>query len=147
EALCLARLEAELGIDALRDLRRAGTALSLDQAVGAAYAVGEVILGPERIVAIWESAGAPLPPPCPTELVSDRDGQESAALLPVGFALTRREREILALLAQRLSNPEIAERLYISAKTTEHHVGNILGKLGAANRREAAAIAVRHALI
>jgi DNA-binding NarL/FixJ family response regulator len=37
--------------------------------------------------------------------------------------------------------------LLVSAKTTEHHVTNILGKLGAANRREAAAIAVRHALV
>jgi DNA-binding CsgD family transcriptional regulator len=65
----------------------------------------------------------------------------------IAFDLTRREREILGLLAQRLTNPEIAERLFISAKTAENHVTNILGKLGAANRREAAAIAVRHALV
>jgi DNA-binding NarL/FixJ family response regulator len=62
-------------------------------------------------------------------------------------ALTRREREVLTLLCQRLTDPEIAERLFISPKTAGHHVSNILGKLGAANRREAVAIATRHALV
>jgi predicted ATPase/DNA-binding CsgD family transcriptional regulator len=62
-------------------------------------------------------------------------------------ALTRREREVLALLCQRLTDPEIAERLFISPKTAGHHVSNILGKLGAANRREAAALATRQALV
>jgi predicted ATPase/DNA-binding CsgD family transcriptional regulator len=65
----------------------------------------------------------------------------------LGFGLTRREHEILGLLTQRLTDAEIAERLFISTKTAGHHVSNILGKLGAANRREAAAIAARHALV
>ena len=61
--------------------------------------------------------------------------------------LTAREREILALVAEGRSNGEIGKQLFISAKTVSVHVSNILGKLGAAGRTEAAAIARRRGLI
>lgn len=57
-------------------------------------------------------------------------------------SLTQREQDVLALLAHGLTNREIAERLVISAKTVEHHVSQILGKLGLRSRAEAAAYAV-----
>ena len=50
---------------------------------------------------------------------------------------------MLDLLGHGLSNPEISDRLYISRKTVEHHVGNILAKLGLRSRAEAAAYAAR----
>ena len=57
--------------------------------------------------------------------------------------LTAREREVLRLLAAGRSNREIAAELFIATKTASVHVSNILGKLGAASRTEAAAIAHR----
>ena len=53
---------------------------------------------------------------------------------------------MLALLGQGLTNADIARRLYITAKTAEHHVGRILTKLGVRTRTEAAAIAAAEAV-
>jgi DNA-binding NarL/FixJ family response regulator len=60
--------------------------------------------------------------------------------------LTTREREVLTLLGEGHTNPEIARRLYITAKTAEHHVGRILTKLGVHTRTEAAALAAAAAV-
>jgi DNA-binding CsgD family transcriptional regulator len=83
-----------------------------------------------------------------------RDADAAAALLRTRGAsgrgapriegdLTAREREVLDLLGEGLSNQAIADRLFISPKTAEHHVGRILGKLGLRSRAEAAAYVVR----
>ena len=57
--------------------------------------------------------------------------------------LSSREREVLRLVAAGQTNPQIAAVLYISRKTAEHHVSNILTKLGVATRTEAAALHIR----
>jgi NarL family two-component system response regulator LiaR len=64
-----------------------------------------------------------------------------------GHDLSPREREVLALVVEGLSNDEIADRLMISANTVRKHVSACIAKLGAANRAQAAAEAVRHELV
>ena len=62
-------------------------------------------------------------------------------------ALTRREREVVALLAEGLSNAEVAARLFISPKTAAVHVSNVLAKLEMSSRTEVAAWAIRDGLV
>jgi DNA-binding CsgD family transcriptional regulator/tetratricopeptide (TPR) repeat protein len=81
----------------------------------------------------------------------DLDRERQAAERPpkpdAAFGLTARELEVLDLLVAGLTNREIGDRLFISENTAGVHVSNILGKLGAARRMEAAAIAHRHGLL
>jgi len=73
-----------------------------------------------------------------SSLATGRDGQE---------ILTAREREILQLLADGMSNAEVATQLFISQETVKSHVRHILAKLEAETRTQAVAIALREAMI
>ena len=94
-------------------------------------------LSPEQAIAeALAATSAPAAPPTARERVADvRAG-----------TLTRREREVLALLARGLSNQQIADDLVITQSTAAFHVHNILGKLDLASRARAAACAVAHGL-
>jgi len=106
--------------------------ISTDQLAAAlqAAAVGLVVLHSAEIPAAFPS-GAPASQP----------------LAELPEPLTRREREVLQMLAAGLANKEIAARLNISDHTAKFHVASILGKLGAASRTEAVALGIRRGLV
>ena len=97
--------------------------------------------------AIFERLGAPLDLMA-NEAIAQRFDTKRRSSTPRGRTngLTRRERQVIALIAQGLSNRDIAEKLVISEKTAEVHVSNILGKLHFTSRAQAAAYAVEQGL-
>jgi non-specific serine/threonine protein kinase len=115
------------------------------QAVAVAREIATSVIGHARVEAVWFTSGAPdagVPPP-----IAFASGTLSAPWEAAFQELTYRERDVLALLCERLTDAEIGDRLFLSKRTVEHHVSSILGKLGVANRRQAAAFAARHRLI
>ncbi len=118
-----ASARAGLGEDAFATAYAAGQALPLEQAIAEAFAVQDEI-----------DAAA-------------RAAEASSFDEPVAaVGLTSRELEILRLLTRRATDREIADQLSISPRTVMHHVSNLLAKLGAANRRAAAAWAAEHGI-
>jgi DNA-binding CsgD family transcriptional regulator len=144
---CLARLHDAFNATELARHRRAGTGLTAEQAVALAREAATPVLGAAHVDEIWQASQAPDPGPVPRLQPTDVHQAPSSADSDGGEFLTDREQEVLALLCQRMTDPEIAAYLYISPRTVNRHVANILAKLDAANRREAAAIAVRTGLI
>lgn len=92
--------------------------------------------------ATFEQLGAVADADAAAHLIRTLGGAARTGPKDIGV-LTKREREVLRLVAEGLSNPEIAARLYLSRKTVSHHVSNILSKLGLRNRAEAAVYAGR----
>jgi DNA-binding NarL/FixJ family response regulator len=93
---------------------------------------------------VFDGAGATALADQAAALVRDLGGPARTGPKAIGL-LTKREREVLALLGEGISNAEIAARLFISTKTAEHHVSNVLAKLHLRSRAEAAAFAQRYA--
>jgi LuxR family maltose regulon positive regulatory protein len=96
-----------------------------------------------QVLAAFASSAAEVAAPIPTR--KSKDAAEGTSV-PVEV-LTNREIDVLILLAERLSDKEIAERLVLSLGTVRKHTMHIYNKLGVNNRRSAAAAARRLGLI
>jgi len=125
---------AAAGSDLLRQGARAvlPAGVSPTELIAALHAVtsGLIVLHPTTIGAIPHAA-----------VNTSRAAEEFTE------ALTKREREVLQMLAAGLGNKEIAAKLNISDHTAKFHVGSILGKLSAASRAEAVAMGIRRGLV
>lgn len=108
-------------------LLKNATANELANAVRSAF-VGQPALSPEATQALIRMS-------------------RGSSQTPDSKNLTTREREVLGLLVQGLSNAEIAERLVISPSTAKFHVSSLFSKLSVTSRTEAVALAIKHRLV
>jgi non-specific serine/threonine protein kinase len=109
----------------------------------------QVVLGAAGFAAAWAAGARLLLDQAVAEALGDEVASAPAAPVPTPrdpAGLTRRETEVLRLLARGATDAAIAAELSISRKTVGVHVANILGKTGCANRTAAAALAVRQGL-
>jgi DNA-binding CsgD family transcriptional regulator len=128
-----ARARAKLGEQAFAAAWAEGRAMSMDQAI--AHALESVAEPAEGFTSATSSDPTPRPEP--------RASQAEPALQQ----LTRRELEVLRLVAEGLTTPQVAERLVLSVRTVENHLRSIYGKLNVSTRAAATRIAVEHGLL
>ena len=161
-----ARMPRLDGVEATRRIRQAGdlprvlmlTTFDLDEYAFAALKAGASgfllkDVPPEELLFAIRSvhSGDSVVAPSTTRRLID----QFAALLPDGDQgipaevadLTEREREVLTLVAQGLSNAEIAQRLFVSEATVKTHVGRVLAKLSLRDRVQAVVYAYEHGLV
>jgi two-component system, NarL family, response regulator LiaR len=100
-------------------------------------------------IAAAAAGGAPMSPEVAPALLAPLRARaaDAAAAATIERQLSERELDVLKLLAEGKGNIEIAEMLLISPKTVQHHVSNILEKLGAENRIQAAVYAARSGIV
>ncbi|MCB0193906.1 MAG: response regulator transcription factor [Anaerolineae bacterium] len=122
---------------------------ALVQQATQAGAIGYLLKGVpiDDIAVAIRTAAQGRPALCPEAAQALIQAANSAGGPTLGQDLTDRQHEVLALMVEGLSNNDIAKRLILSPSTIRHHVSEVLSKLHAANRAEAAALAVRHNLV
>jgi DNA-binding NarL/FixJ family response regulator len=124
---------AELGEERWQTAVEEGRAMSVDEAV--AYALEPVS---KQVEALPVEA---TPQPTAEAMSSSPDAE------PYLQQLSKREVEVLRLVAQGLTAPEVAERLYLSVRTVENHLRSIYGKLNVSTRAAATRFAIEHGLL
>jgi DNA-binding NarL/FixJ family response regulator len=147
ESIVASELAADVGIVMLGDgISPVASAEALRAGIRAALP-GDI--SPEQLVAALEAAanGLVVLHPSQAEQALPASTAPARALDELSESLTRREVEVLQMLAAGLSNKEIAGRLNISDHTVKFHVASILGKLGAASRTEAVSLGIRRGLV
>jgi DNA-binding NarL/FixJ family response regulator len=118
-------IQESLEAGAMGFLLKNASITTLANAIRSVHA-GQPALAPEVVKALIRIQTSPLKP---------------------GADLSQREQEVLALMVEGLSNEEIGERLVISPATARHHVSACIQKLGASNRAQASAMAIKHGLV
>jgi DNA-binding NarL/FixJ family response regulator len=147
ESITRSNLAAEIAVVVLVDhAPPRGTAEGLRAGI---RAVLPRDISPDQLIAALQAAarGLLVIHPAETNAILRSPEIASNPLAELTEPLTRREREVLQMLAGGFGNKEIAARLAISEHTVKFHVTSILGKLGASSRTEAVSTAIRHGLV
>jgi two-component system, NarL family, response regulator YdfI len=147
ESLAESDLASEIVIVALADQPQPGW--SAEAICSGLRAVLPGDISPDQLLVALQAAAAGLVVMHPADLGASLPAANHSRrpMAELAEPLTRREREVLQMLAVGLGNKEIATRLNISDHTVKFHVASILGKLGAASRTEAVTLAIRRGLV